>query len=103
MTRHRGFRYKSRSVLTKERGSRTTPSPEKYVREFQVNDRVVIMIDPSIHKGMPHRRYHGLVGRIVEKRGRGYIVEVMLGNKQKLLSLLPDHMRPLSVTEGTGS
>jgi large subunit ribosomal protein L21e len=43
---------------------------------------------------MPHRRYHGRVGRIVEKRGRGYVVAVQIGSKLRKLSVLPEHLRP---------
>lgn len=51
----------------------------------------MIAIEPAVQKGSPHRRYHGKVGQIVEKRGRGYVVKV--GEEGKILSILPDHIR----------
>ncbi|MEM0383885.1 MAG: 50S ribosomal protein L21e [Candidatus Caldarchaeum sp.] len=97
MATSRGFRRKSRGYLLKPRGSRSGPTPDIYLREYSVGDRVYITINPSVQKGSPHRRYHGRMGEVVEKRGRGYIVAVKVGNKEKKLSLLPDHIRGVVV------
>ncbi|MDW8084194.1 MAG: hypothetical protein RMI49_03220 [Candidatus Caldarchaeum sp.] len=91
MPQSKGFRRKSRGYLKKPRGSRSGPSPDIYLREFSPGDRVLIAIEPAVQKGSPHRRYHGKVGQIVEKRGRGYVVKV--GEEGKILSILPDHIR----------
>ncbi len=61
---------------------------------YNVGDRVHIVINPSIHTGMPHRRYHGKTGVVVGKRGKCYIVKVMLGDKEKILFVRPEHLRP---------
>jgi len=61
--------------------------------EYEPGAKVVLNIDSALLRGMPHRRYQGLVGEIVEKRGRGYIVAVRLGSKLKKLSVLPEHIR----------
>ncbi len=97
MVTSKGFRRKSRGYLLKPKGSRSGPSPDIYLKEYNVGDRVYIVIDPATHKGSPHRRYHGKVGEVVEKRGRGYIVAVKLGNKVKKLSLLPNHIKGVVV------
>lgn len=93
MATSRGFRRKSRGYLLKPKGSRSGPSPDIYLREYGVGERVIIAINPSVQKGSAHRRYHGKVGEVVEKRGRAYIVAVKLGGKEKKLSLLPDHIK----------
>ena len=93
----KGFRYKSRSLLTKPTGARQGPHPEIYLQEFQPGDKVAIKINPSVHRGAPHRRYHGRIGEILEKRGRAYLVRVRLGEKFKLLTVLPDHLTKWSV------
>ncbi|MEM1518334.1 MAG: 50S ribosomal protein L21e [Nitrososphaerota archaeon] len=94
MTRHSGFRARCRAMLTREVGERAGPKPEVYLSEIPIGSKVSIIIDPATHRGSPHRRYHGKIGEIVEKRGRGYIVAVKVGSKRKLLSLLPEHIRP---------
>jgi large subunit ribosomal protein L21e len=94
MTRHSGSRKRMRRLLRKDLGSRSGPRPEVYLSELEPGAKVVILVDPASHKGMPHRRYHGRVGRIVEKRGRGYVVAVQIGSKLRKLSVLPEHLRP---------
>lgn len=70
------------------------PVPENHLREYSPDERAVIAINPAVQRGSPHRRYHGLICKIVERRGRGYTVEVKLGHKTKRISVLPDHLRP---------
>ncbi len=92
-----GYRHRTRKLLRKnvrERGA--VPKVSVLLREYNVGDRVAIKIDPSFHYSMPHRRYHGLTGVIVGKRGSCYIVEVYLGDKKKTLFVSPVHLRPLS-------
>jgi len=37
--------------------------------EYKPGDKVHIITNPAIHKGMPHRRYHGKTGEVIGKRG----------------------------------
>ena len=92
MPKSKGFRYKSRRLLTIRRGARGGPRPEIYLRELKPGDRVAIKINPSVQKGAPHRRYQGKVGEIVERRGNAYVVAVKLGNREKKITVLPDHI-----------
>ncbi len=89
-----GYRARTRSLLSKrvrERGMR--PLGHLLV-DYEVGQRVDIIIDPSFHKGMPHRRYHGRTGVVTGKRGRGIIVDVALGKATKTLIVRPEHLRP---------
>jgi len=33
-----------------------------------------VLIDPSIHKGMPHPRFHGKTAEVIGKRGRAFVL-----------------------------
>lgn len=92
-----GYRHRTRRLLRKdvrERGA--VPKASVLLREYNVGDRVAIKIDPSFHYwAMPHRRYHGLTGVILGKRGSCYIVEVYLGDKRKTIFVSPVHIRSL--------
>lgn len=55
---------------------------------------MVVEIDPSVHKGMPHRRYHGKVGVITDKRGRSYVIDITQGNAVKEIIVRPEHLKP---------
>ncbi|MBS7613718.1 hypothetical protein KEJ48_05700, partial [Candidatus Bathyarchaeota archaeon] len=62
----KGFRRKTRKLLRLRR--RESPlKVTSILREYRLNEPVVVDINPSIHKGMPHKRYHGRVGVVVEK------------------------------------
>jgi large subunit ribosomal protein L21e len=61
--------------------------------EYTVGQRVDIIINPSFHKGMPHRRYHGRTGVVKGQRGRAVEVEVSLGKAKKQLIIRPEHLQ----------
>jgi large subunit ribosomal protein L21e len=67
------------------------------LREYSVGDRALIIIDPTQHKALPHRRYHGKVGIVTEVGRRTVILAVKLGNKTKTLITRLDHIKPFGV------
>ncbi len=91
--RSHGFRYKSRSVLTKN----ASRGVSFLLRQYNVGDRVLIQIDSRQHKAMPHRRYHGKVGSVKEVGRRSVILNVKLGDKTKTLITRFDHIKPFGV------
>ena len=92
----KGFRHRTRKLLKKhirERGA--IPPLSLLMHEYKPGDKVYIVINPSIMKGMPHRRYHGKVGTVVGKRGKAYIIQLRVGSKVKTLFVRPEHLRPV--------
>ncbi|ADM27855.1 LSU ribosomal protein L21E [Ignisphaera aggregans DSM 17230] len=90
-----GLRHRTRKLMRKsvrERGR--VPPLSKILINYKIGDSVYIKVDPSIHKGMPHRMYIGKVGKIVGFRGKALEVEVKVGSKIKKLFLLPEHVEP---------
>ena len=92
--RSHGYRVGSRKLMTKDPRQRGMPSLGKLLHVYKEGDKVDILINPSIHGGQPHRRYHGRVGIIQGPRGRAYEVLTTLGKKNKLLIIRPEHLRP---------
>ena len=87
-----GTRRKTRNKLRRKKRDN---SPVSWaVKEYPVSSTVHIKIDPSVHKGMPHPKYIGHTGKITEKRGRAYLVEVMDGDKEKHLLVRAEHLAP---------
>jgi large subunit ribosomal protein L21e len=80
--------------LKKEHKERGKIKMSKLLQEYQPGNRVVVRIDPSIQKGMPHRRFHGKTGTVTEKRGRSYVVTVPQGNAVKEIIVRPEHIEP---------
>ena len=93
MGRSRGPRRKSRKVLTKPVREKGKLGLSRLLAEFEVGEKVVIDIDSAVHKGMPHKRFQGKVGTVVERRGRACIVEIPQGKTVKLVVATPEHMR----------
>jgi large subunit ribosomal protein L21e len=90
----KGFRRKTRSLLSRKPRERGKTGLSKILQEYEPDEKVVVKIDPSVHKGMPHRRYHGRIGVIVDKRGRSYVVNVSQGKAVKEIIVRPEHITP---------
>ena len=91
MAKSHGYRRRTRSLLK--------AGPKKglssLLREYSPDDRVVIKIDPSQVKGMPHRRFNGLVGVVTETGRRTLTMRVPVGGKSKTVIARKEHVNPL--------
>lgn len=93
MQRSRGFKSRSRKKLTKRvRPGRSNPITRR-IQQFENDDLVHIIIDPSIQKGQPHSRFHGKTAKVVDKKGKAYILALKDGNKAKELIVTPEHLK----------
>lgn len=94
MTRKsRGFRAKTRFKLRQKAAYR--PPITKFLKEFKKDQTVVILQEPASQRGMPHPRFKGKTGTIIEKRGKSYIVQILDGNKAKKLIARPEHLKAI--------
>ena len=91
----KGYRRKTRSLLRRKPRERGKTGLSTILHEYKPGEKVVIKINSSIHKGMPHRRYHGRVGVITDKRGRAYVVRVTQGDATKEIITRPEHLKPM--------
>ena len=91
MPKSHGYRRRTRSLLRSSEKRGLT----SLLREYELNDRVVIKIDPSQVKGMPHRRFNGLVGVVKEVDRRVVTLDVPVGDKVKTLIARKEHIVPL--------
>jgi len=92
--RGKGYRHKTRSLLSRKPRERGKTGLSKILHGYETGEKVVVKIDSSVHKGMPHRRYHGKVGVIVHKKGRSYVVNVTQGDAVKEIIVRPEHLEP---------
>lgn len=90
----KGYRRKTRSLLRKKAREKGKTGLSRILREYKPGDRVLVKLDPSIHKGMPHRRFHGRIGTIEETRGQAYVVNVTQGKAMKEIIVRPEHLEP---------
>ena len=89
MAKSHGARRRTRSLL---RASSTKRGLGSLLAEYSPNDKVVIKIDPAQVKGMPHRRFNGLVGTVTEVGRRAVTVKVPVGNKVKTVVARKEHL-----------
>lgn len=57
-----GSKARTRQMFAKGFRKHGEPSLSKYLITYRVGDIVDIKGDGSIHKGMPHKYYHGRTG-----------------------------------------
>jgi len=96
MPRSHGERKRTRKKLSKRKRERGLSPISRAIQRFEQGDKVHIRIDPSIHKGMPHRRFHGMTGEVLGARGRAFIVSISDGargrKRVKELFIRPEHL-----------
>lgn len=90
--RSKGYRSRTRALFRKRPRERGKIGLSRLLRTYKPGDKVKIRIDPSIHKGMPHRRYYGRVGIVKARRGRSYIIEVPMGRQKRTVIARPEHI-----------
>lgn len=90
----KGYYAGTRSLLKKPNRERGKPQISKLLQEYTPGSQVIIKMNSSVQKSMPHKRFHGKIGNIVEKRGRGYVVSVPQGNAVKEIIVRSEHLEP---------
>jgi large subunit ribosomal protein L21e len=89
----KGTNFRTRRIFSKHPRKRGLPSLSRTLAEYEINSKVNIIIEPSVQKGRPHRRFHGKTGLVLEKRGQAYLVSVTDGNSQKKIIARPEHLK----------
>lgn len=94
---------KGKRAKTRDKGKRrrTRATVNKKLRNFRKGCKVTLMIDSSIHSGMPPMRYHGLTGTVQGKRGSVFLIELKDGNLSKFLLVHPAHLNASKVGSST--
>ena len=90
----KGYYTGTRSLLRKPTREKGKPHIGKLLQEYIIGSEVIIKMDSSVQKSMPHKRFHGKIGKIKEKRGRGYVISVPQGNAVKDIIVRAEHIEP---------
>jgi len=93
MAHHHGPRKKTRYKFKKEIRRRGIPPVTTVIQKFEVGQKVHIVCEPSIHQGMPNRRFHGKTGTIVGQRGRAWLLQIRDGESTKTVIARPQHLK----------
>ncbi len=92
----KGSRAGTRYKLQRKPRERGMTKITRSLQTFEEGERVVVKIDPSSHKGMPNKRFHGLTGTVVGMQGGAYVLEVKDGNMPKRVVARPEHLRKIA-------
>ena len=93
MAHHHCPRKKTRYKFKKEIRRRGIPPVTSAIQKFEVGQKVHIVCEPSVHMGMPSRRFHGKTGTIVGQRGRAWLLLIRDGESMKTVIARPQHLK----------
>jgi large subunit ribosomal protein L21e len=93
VTRTHGFRVGTRKKMTKATRDKGKVRIRSVLQEFKPEETVLIKVDSAYHKGLPHKRFFGKQGKVIEKRGKAYVVKLKDGGKEKHIICAPIHLR----------
>ena len=87
-----GFRRKTRSKMRKNVRSKGKVSIRNFLQNFDVDDKVLLGVEPAYQNGMYHPRFYGKVGFVTKKVGTCYEVQINDGGKNKIVVAHPVHL-----------
>jgi large subunit ribosomal protein L21e len=90
----KGYYTGARRLLKKKPREKGKPKLGKLLTTYEPGSQVIIKMDSSVQKSLPHKRFHGKIGTVVEKRGRGYVVSVAKGDSVKEIIVRSEHLEP---------
>lgn len=91
-----GLRSRTRDLFSRPFRKKGYIPLSTYLKTYRIGDYVDIKVNGAVHKGMPHKFYHGRTGRVWNVTKRAIGVEV---NKQVCLSLLLSYSHTHKHTE----
>ena len=90
----KGYYTGARRLLKKKHREKGRPQLGKLLIEYKVGSQVIVKMNSSTQKSLPHKRFHGKIGTVIEKRGRGYVVSVSQGDALKKIIVRSEHLEP---------
>jgi len=90
----KGYRRSTRRLSTKASRDKGRPKLGKLLIAYEVGSQVIVKVDSSTQKSLPHRRFHGKIGTVMAKQGRGYVVSVPQGDAVKEIIVRSEHLEP---------
>ncbi len=91
--RSRGSRSKTRNKLKKKVREKSTIPITRAMQTFDEGETVHVVIDSAYQKGAPHPKWHGKTGKIIEGRGRAYLVGIKDQKSEKIIIASPIHLK----------
>jgi len=98
-----GYRSGTRHKFAKPFRKHGAIHISKTLTAYRVGDLIDIIVDGAIHKGMPHKFYHGRTGTVfnVNPRSIGVIITKQVRNRivEKRIHVRVEHIRQSTTRE----
>ena len=95
MKRTGGNRRKTRHKLAKNVRDKGKINIANYLQHFKLGDKVCLVGEPAVQKGMYYPRFYGKMGNVVGKKGQCYEVMINDVSKEKIVIVHPVHLKRL--------
>ena len=89
----KGIRKRTRNILSRKPRNRGLSPLTRSLQLFDIGEKANIVLDPSVHGGLPHFRFHGKTGTVIALQGRAYLIKLKMGNKTKSIIVFPEHLK----------
>jgi len=93
-----GYRARTRDIFARPYKKHGPVHLSKYLTTYRIGDHVDVVANGAIHRGMPHRYYHGKTGIVwnVTKRAIGVIINKRVGTRilRKRIHVRVEHVQP---------
>ncbi|KAG8501104.1 hypothetical protein CXB51_003179 [Gossypium anomalum] len=98
-----GVRSQTRDLFARPFRKKGYIALSTYLRTYKIGGYVDVKVNGAVHKGMPHKFYHGRTGRVwnVTKRAIGVEVNKQVGNRiiRKWIHVRVEHVQPSRCAE----
>lgn len=91
----KGFRRKTRYRFKKGLRDKGKTSITRYLQQLKIGEKVALIVEPSIQKGMYHPKFIGKTAVVKAKKGRCYEILINDQGKEKILIAHPIHLKRL--------
>ena len=95
-----GYRANTRHKFRRPFGQSGLLEQRVFLRSYKIGQYVDVAVNGAIHKGMPHKTYHGRTGRIynVTPRAVGIVLNKKVGHRiiAKKIHARIEHVKPSS-------
>jgi len=89
-----GFLRRSRNTLKGKLSDRGKVSIRKYFQEFEVGETAGIDIDMK-YRNIPYPKFNGKLGKITQRQGRAYYININDNGKKKNVLVSPEHLQKI--------
>jgi len=87
------YRRRTRKLMKKHARTQGKISLRNYFSKYNKGDKVALVAEPAVQKGIFHLRFYGKHGIVQGMQGKCYLVKIKDGGKSKIMLTHPVHLK----------